>query len=290
MSAQIIDGRAIAAEVYKNLDTRIEKLNKEGIAPRVAILHIGKDEMTKRYVTLKENAAMRLGMECVTYHLVDTISQQRLISIIGELNADKSIHGILAQMPLPEHMDTKTVLDAIEPTKDIDGLHFCNAGKLLNGEPAIVACTPRAIIHIIDSIGIDIASKHTVVVGKSILVGRPIAICLLNRSATVSVCHTKTQNLGDITKNADILVVAAGCAGLITADMVKDGAVVIDVGQTNVDGKLYGDVVFDEVSEKASYITKVTGGVGPMTVAMLMTNLVDCAERLTHGGQLGSDS
>ncbi|MBR3299743.1 MAG: bifunctional methylenetetrahydrofolate dehydrogenase/methenyltetrahydrofolate cyclohydrolase [Clostridia bacterium] len=278
MSATIIDGRKIANEVYEELGGRIAELNKKGVIPRVAIVEVGDDEMSKRYVSLKENAAIRLGMECVTYHLVASSTQERLLELIARLNADESVHGMLVQMPLPEHMDTKAVLDAIDPEKDIDGLHFTNAGKLLNGEPAIIACTPRAIIHMLDRIGVDIESRHTVVVGKSILVGRPIAMCFLNRSATVSVCHTKTQNLGEITRNADILIVAAGSAKLIKADMVKDGAVVIDVGQTNIDGKLYGDVDFDEVVEKASYITKVTGGVGPMTVAMLMTNLVDCAE------------
>ena len=278
MSATIIDGRKIANEVYEELNGRIAELKKKGVIPRVAIVEVGDDEMSKRYVSLKENAAIRLGMECVTYHLVASSTQQRLLELIDQLNADESVHGMLVQMPLPEHMDTKVVLDAIDPEKDIDGLHFTNAGKLLNGEPAIIACTPRAIIHMLDSIGVDIESRHTVVVGKSILVGRPIAMCFLNRSATVSVCHTKTQNLGEITRNADILIVAAGNAKLIKADMVKDGAVVIDVGQTNIDGKLYGDVDFDAVVEKASYITKVTGGVGPMTIAMLMTNLVDCAE------------
>ena len=278
MSAQINDGRAIAAQVYSELTTRVAVLKAKGVIPRVAIIHVGTEEMTKRYVTLKENAAIRLGMECVTYHLVEDVSQQRVIELVQKLNADESVHGILVQMPLPDSMDTKTVLDAIDPEKDIDGLHFCNAGKLLNGEPAVIACTPRAVIRILDETGIDIMSKHTVVVGKSVLVGRPIAICLLNRNATVSVCHTKTQNLGDITKNADILIVAAGSAGLIKEDMVKDGAVVIDIGQTNIDGKLYGDVDFENVSKKASYITKAVGGVGPMTVAMLMTNLVDCAE------------
>ncbi len=278
MSAQIIDGRAIAAQVYSELTTRVAVLKAKGVIPRVAIIHVSTEEMTKRYVTLKENAAIRLGMECVTYHLVEDVSQQRVIELVQKLNADESVHGILVQMPLPDSMDTKTVLDAIDPEKDIDGLHFCNAGKLLNGEPAVIACTPRAVIRILDETGIDIMSKHTVVVGKSVLVGRPIAICLLNRNATVSVCHTKTQNLGDITKNADILIVAAGSAGLIKEDMVKDGAVVIDIGQTNIDGKLYGDVDFENVSKKASYITKAVGGVGPMTVAMLMTNLVDCAE------------
>ena len=278
MSAQIIDGRAIAAQVYSELTTRVAVLKAKGVIPRVAIIHVGTEEMTKRYVALKENAAIRLGMECVTYHLVEDVSQQRVIELVQKLNADESVHGILVQMPLPDSMDTKTVLDAIDPEKDIDGLHFCNAGKLLNGEPAVIACTPRAVIRILDETGIDIMSKHTVVVGKSVLVGRPIAICLLNRNATVSVCHTKTQNLGDITKNADILIVAAGSAGLIKADMVKDGAVVIDIGQTNIDGKLYGDVDFENVSKKASYITKAVGGVGPMTVAMLMTNLVDCSE------------
>lgn len=278
MSAQIIDGRAIAAQVYSELTTRVAVLKAKGVIPRVAIIHVSTEEMTKRYVILKENAAIRLGMECVTYHLVEDVSQQRVIELVQKLNADESVHGILVQMPLPDSMDTKTVLDAIDPEKDIDGLHFCNAGKLLNGEPAVIACTPRAVIRILDETGIDIMSKHTVVVGKSVLVGRPIAICLLNRNATVSVCHTKTQNLGDITKNADILIVAAGSAGLIKEDMVKDGAVVIDIGQTNIDGKLYGDVDFENVSKKASYITKAVGGVGPMTVAMLMTNLVDCAE------------
>ena len=261
MSAQIIDGRAIAAQVYSELTTRVAVLKAKGVIPRVAIIHLGTEEMTKRYVALKENAAIRLGMECVTYHLVEDVSQQRVIELVQKLNADESVHGILVQMPLPDSMDTKTVLDAIDPEKDIDGLHFCNAGKLLNGEPAVIACTPRAVIRILDETGIDIMSKHTVVVGKSVLVGRPIAICLLNRNATVSVCHTKTQNLGDITKNADILIVAAGSAGLIKADMVKDGAVVIDIGQTNIDGKLYGDVDFENVSKKASYITKAVGGV-----------------------------
>ena len=283
MSATIIDGRKIANEVYEELNGRIAELKKKGVIPRVAIVEVGDDEMSKRYVSLKENAAIRLGMECVTYHLVASSTQERLLELIDQLNSDESVHGMLVQMPLPEHMDTKAVLDAIDPEKDIDGLHFTNAGKLLNGEPAIIACTPRAIIHMLDSIGVDIESRHTVVVGKSILVGRPIAMCFLNRSATVSVCHTKTQNLGEITRNADILIVAAGSAKLIKADMVKDGAVVIDVGQTNIDGKLYGDVDFDAVVEKASFITKVTGGVGPMTVAMLMTNLVDCAENALHG-------
>ena len=285
MSATVIDGKAIAAQVYEELGVRIEGLKKKGIIPRVAIIEIGDDEMSKRYVALKENAAIRLGMECVTYHLVSSTPEKRVLELIDQLNGDVSVHGMLVQMPLPDHIDTKRVLDAIDPEKDIDGIHFCNAGKLLNGEPAIVACTPRAIIRILDSIGVDVESRHTVVVGKSILVGRPIAMCFLNRSATVSVCHTKTQNLGELTRNADILIVAAGSAKLIKADMVKEGAVVIDVGQTNIDGKLYGDVDFDEVAPKASYITKVTGGVGPMTVAMLMANLVDCAENSTRSNQ-----
>lgn len=278
MSATVIDGRKIANECYEGLVGRIAKLKEKGVIPRVAIIEVGDDEMSRRYVSLKENAAMRLGMECVTYRIVSSCTQERMLELISGLNADPSVHGMLTQMPLPEHMDTQAVLDAIDPEKDIDGLHFTNAGKLLNGEPAIIACTPRAIIHMLDRIGIDVESRHTVVVGKSILVGRPIAMCFLNRNATVSVCHTQTPDLGRITRSADILIVDVGSAQLIKADMVKDGAVVIDVGQTNIDGKLYGDVDFDEVEKKASYITKVTGGVGPMTVAMLMTNLVDCAE------------
>ncbi len=282
MSAAIIDGRALASGVYDELDKRIAALRTEGILPRIAIILVGNDEMSKKHVNLKEKAATAHGMECVVWHLSGDVSEQRLIALIETLNRDDSIHGLIVQMPLPEHLDTKLILDAIEPSKDIDGLHFCNAGKLLNKTPSIVACTPRAIMKMLDSINIELDTKHTVVVGKSNLVGRPIAICLLNSNATVSVCHTRTQNLADITRSADVLIVAAGSAGLITADMVKDGAVVIDVGQTNIDGKLYGDVVFDEVASKASYITKPVGGVGPMTVAMLMTNLVDCAEMRLH--------
>ncbi len=280
MCAHIINGKAIAAEVYKELDEKVSRLRQRGIRPRAAIVLLGSEEMSARYVSLKEQAAVKHGMECITYHLSEETTQEELISLLDRLNADSTVHGIIVQMPLPDTMDTTLVLDAIDPAKDIDGLHFCNAGKLLNDTPAIVACTPRAIMRLIDSTGVDITSKHIVVVGRSNLVGRPIAICLLNRNATVSVCHTKTNSLGSITATADILVVAAGHAGLITADMVKEGAIVIDVGQTNIDGKLYGDVKFDEVEPKASYITKVTGGVGPMTVAMLMTNLAECAERM----------
>lgn len=280
MCAQIINGKAIAAEVYKELDEKVSRLRQRGIRPRAAIVLLGSEEMSARYVSLKEQAAVKHGMECITYHLSEETTQEELISLLDRLNTDGTVHGIIVQMPLPDTMDTTLVLDAIDPAKDIDGLHFCNAGKLLNDTPAIVACTPRAIMRLIDSTGVDITSKHIVVVGRSNLVGRPIAICLLNRNATVSVCHTKTNSLGSITATADILVVAAGHAGLITADMVKEGAIVIDVGQTNIDGKLYGDVKFDEVEPKASYITKVTGGVGPMTVAMLMTNLAECAERM----------
>lgn len=278
MAATVIDGRALAKEVYTELGSRVGDLVSSGIIPRIALIEIGDNELDRRRVALKQNAASSLGMESVLYNLRADIGQDRLISLIRELNADSSVHGIVVQTPMPEHLDEKTVLDEIDPEKDIDGLHFCNAGKLLNGNPAIVACTPRAILRILDSIGVDVQAKHTVVVGKSILVGRPIAVCLLNRNATVSVCHTKTANLPEITRNADILVVAAGCPGLIKADMVKENAVVIDVGQTSVDGHLKGDVEFDTVSEKASYITKAVGGVGPMTVAMLMANLADCAE------------
>lgn len=282
MSAKIIDGRLLADEVYHELNGRVKRLSSIGVVPCIAILSIGDDVLDKKRVSLKENAAMKLGMESITYCLRPDITQDRVIELINKLNQDKHIHGIIVQTPMPDQLDVKVVLESIDPEKDLDGLHFCNAGKLLNGDPAIVACTPRAIIRIIDSIGVDIQAKHTVVVGKSVLVGRPIAVCLLNRNATVSVCHTKTTNLADITKNADILVVAAGSPALIKADMVKEGAVVIDVGQTSIDGHLKGDVDFETVSEKASYITKTVGGVGPMTVAMLMANLVDCAENISR--------
>ena len=278
MSAQIINGRALAAQIYAELDERVKVLKSKGVTPRVALVLVGYNEMSTRYVSLKQAAATSHSMECIVYHLAEETPQEKLVELIHNLNDDELIHGIMVQMPLPEHMDTTEVLDEIAPTKDIDGLHFCNTGKLLNSLPAIVACTPRAIMRILDNLNVELESSHTVVVGRSTLVGRPIAICLLNSNATVSVCHSHTKNLGEITRTADVLIVAAGNAGLIKADMVKEGAIVIDVGQTSIDGKLYGDVDFDEVSKKAGYITKVTGGVGPMTVAMLMTNLVDCAE------------
>ena len=278
MSAQIINGRALAAQIYAELDERVKVLKSKGVTPRVALVLVGYNEMSTRYVSLKQAAATSHSMECIVYHLAEETPQEKLVELIHNLNDDELIHGIMVQMPLPEHMDTTEVLDEIAPTKDIDGLHFCNTGKLLNSLPSIVACTPRAIMRILDNLNVELESSHTVVVGRSTLVGRPIAICLLNSNATVSVCHSHTKNLGEITRTADVLIVAAGNAGLIKADMVKEGAIVIDVGQTSIDGKLYGDVDFDEVSKKAGYITKVTGGVGPMTVAMLMTNLVDCAE------------
>ena len=276
MPAKIIDGKALANEVYHELAGRVKRLGSRGIIPCIAIICIGEDELDKRRVALKENAAMKLGMESVTYCLRQDVTQERVVELIKKLNADENIHGIIVQTPMPDQLDVKAVLESIDPEKDLDGLHFCNAGKLLNGDPAIVACTPRAIIRIIDSIGMDIQAKHTVVVGKSVLVGRPIAVCLLNRNATVSVCHTKTTNLSEITRNADILVVAAGSPALIKEDMVKEGAVVIDVGiHRNEENKLCGDVRFEEAEQIASYITPVPGGVGPMTIAMLMHNCVD---------------
>ena len=244
---------------------------------------MGDNPASRLYVNSKEKRARENGIETEEHHLDGSVAEAQVTELIKKLNTDDTVHGILVQLPLPEHMDKLRVLSCISPGKDVDGLHAVNAGALMTGNRGFIPCTPKGILHLVKSTGIDIAGKRCAVIGRSSLVGKPAALLMLNSDATVTVCHSKTENLGSITKEADILICAAGKPKLITADMVKPGAVVIDVGQNKIDGKWCGDVDFEPVEKIAGYITPVPGGVGPMTIAMLMENTVEAAENTIVG-------
>jgi methylenetetrahydrofolate dehydrogenase (NADP+)/methenyltetrahydrofolate cyclohydrolase len=231
------------------------------------------------YVNSKEKTCQELGFYSEKHVLPENTSQKDLIALVHRLDDESKVHGILVQLPLPKHLDEKAVIEAIDPAKDVDGLHPVNAGKLLGDQPSFIPCTPKGVVRLIEEAGIPIEGKHAVIVGRSELVGKPVALLLLRKNATVTICHSRTKDLGSITRQADILVAAVGKPRLITKDMVKKGAVVIDVGTSRVDGKLVGDVDFDSVKDIASHITPVPGGVGPMTIAMLMENTLEAAKR-----------
>lgn len=277
--AEIIDGKAIAAEVKEQIrKSAVEFEKKHGRKIGLAVVKAGNDAASEIYVRNKIKACEKCGIASFGYYFDDNVTQDMLVELIRALNDDRNIDGILVQLPLPKHIDERAVLAEISPLKDADGFHAVNAGKLFLGEHTrFVACTPRGIIELIKSTGIDIRGKHAVVVGRSNIVGKPVAMLLLNCDATVTVCHSKTMGLKEITRSADILVVAVGKKNMITADMVKNGAVVIDVGMNRDETGLYGDVDFENVKEVAGYITPVPGGVGPMTIAMLLKNTVDGA-------------
>ena len=275
----IIDGNKIAEEVRHQV--RKEALDfkgKTGIVPGLAVILVGEDPASKVYVAGKVKACAEAGFLSREYRLPADTSETKLLSIINELNADKLIHGILVQFPLPKHIHPDKIITAIDPRKDVDGFHPYNIGKLVAGNPLYVPCTPRGIMELISRTGIELAGKEAVVVGRSNIVGKPIALLLLAQNATVTICHSRTKNLSTVTGRADVLIAAVGKTRMIKADMVKKGAVVIDVGVNRLEnGKLAGDVAFDEVAVKASYITPVPGGVGPMTIAMLMKNTLEAA-------------
>lgn len=277
----IIDGKAIAAEIRESLKTRIAALKQKGVTPGLSVVLVGDDPASATYVRSKERACEELGIFSIVHRLSADTTQEQLTQLVHELNADKRLHGILIQSPLPSPLDELALLREVDPDKDVDGLHVVTAGRLMVGEPGFKPCTPKGVIHLIKTTGTAISGKHAVVVGRSNMVGKPVAMMLLEENATVTMCHSRTQNLAAVCAGADILVAAVGRPGLITGDFVKPGAVVIDVGTTKVDGKLAGDVVFDEAAKKASFITPVPGGVGPMTIAMLMENTVEAAE--IHG-------
>lgn len=276
---KILDGKAVSLKVKESVKIRADELKKFGIEPTLAVVLVGEDKASQTYVRAKEKACNEYGIKSVAHRLSENTTQNELLALINVLNLDDSIHGILVQLPLPKHIDTNVVLAAIDPRKDVDGFHAVNVGKLVSGLDGFVPCTPLGVMEILKEYGIDVAGLNAVVIGRSNIVGKPMANLLLNASATVTVTHSKTKNLKEICKNADLIVAAIGKPFFLKADMVKDGAVVVDVGINRLDdGRLVGDVDFDEVAPKCSYITPVPGGVGPMTIAMLLNNTILAAQ------------
>lgn len=272
---KILDGKAVSLKVKESVKVRADELKKFGIEPTLAVVLVGEDKASQTYVRAKEKACNEYGIKSVAHRLSENTTQNELLALINVLNLDDSIHGILVQLPLPKHIDTNVVLAAIDPRKDVDGFHAVNVGKLVSGLDGFVPCTPLGVMEILKEYGIEVAGLNAVVIGRSNIVGKPMANLLLNASATVTVTHSKTKNLKEICKNADLIVAAIGKPFFLKADMVKDGAVVVDVGINRLDdGRLVGDVDFDEVAPKCSYITPVPGGVGPMTIAMLLNNTI----------------
>lgn len=282
MAGQIIDGKAIAGKKREELKQAVEELKAKGITPGLAVILVGDDPASQTYVRNKQRACKEVGIYSLLLKYEENITEEFLLARIKELNENKEIHGILVQLPLPNQINPKVVIEAIHPDKDVDGFHPLNVGKLLTGEDTFVPCTPLGIIEMLKEIHIDLTGKHAVVIGRSNIVGKPMGQLLLGENATVTYCHSKTVDLPSITRQADVLVSAIGQANRITADYVKEGAVVIDVGMNrNEEGKLCGDVLYDEVKNKASYITPVPGGVGPMTITMLLVNTVKAAMKYT---------
>ena len=276
---KILDGKAVSLKVKESVKVRADELKKFGIEPTLAVVLVGEDRASQTYVRAKEKACNEYGIKSVAHRLSENTTQNELLALINVLNLDDSIHGILVQLPLPKHIDTNVVLAAIDPRKDVDGFHAVNVGKLVSGLDGFVPCTPLGVMEILKEYGIDVAGLNAVVIGRSNIVGKPMANLLLNASATVTVTHSKTKNLKEICKNADLIVAAIGKPFFLKADMVKDGAVVVDVGINRLDdGRLVGDVDFEEVAPKCSYITPVPGGVGPMTIAMLLNNTILAAQ------------
>lgn len=275
---QIIDGKAISAEIKEELKEKVYKLKQDGNNVCLAVIQVGDDAASSVYVGNKKKACAYIGIDSLSYELPESTTQEKLLELIDELNERKDVNGILVQLPLPEHIDEKAVINAIDPKKDVDGFHPQNVGNLCIGQRGFVSCTPAGIIQLLKRSGIEIAGKECVIIGRSNIVGKPMSLLLLRENGTVTVTHSKTKDLKEVTKRADILVAAVGKPRLITRDYVKEGAVVIDVGiHRNENNKLCGDVDYDDVAPICSAITPVPGGVGPMTIAMLMYNCVESA-------------
>ena len=273
--AVIIDGKSLAKKIRMELKEEVDKLKKKNIYPKLAVIMVGDDKASKVYVKNKSKACEEIGIEYEEFLLDSNITMDELLNLIEELNERKDIHGILLQSPIPKHLDINKAFNKIDYKKDVDGFNPINVGKLVIGEDSFISCTPYGVIKMLEEYGIEIEGKNAVVIGRSNIVGKPLAQCLLAKNATVTICHSRTKNIHQITNNADILVAALGRPKYVKDSMVKDGAVVIDVGiNRNDDGKIVGDVDFESVSKKASYITPVPGGVGPMTIAMLMNNVI----------------
>ena len=279
MSARLIDGKALAAQVRASVKPAVERLAQRGMRPGLAVILVGDHPASRAYVRNKIRACADTGVQSQLRELPGEIPQAALLEEVRALNADPQVHGILVQLPLPKHLDATPVLHAVAPAKDVDGFHPANLGALVEGQRGVVPCTPAGIMQMLKHEEIALSGRNAVVLGRSSIVGKPMALLLLQRDATVTICHSRTAQLAEVTRRADILVAAAGRARLVTADMVKPGACVIDVGINRADGKLVGDVDFDAVREVAGAITPVPGGVGPMTVAMLIHNAVNAALR-----------
>ena len=278
--AIIIDGKEVAKKTRMKLKNEVQELKEKGINPKLTVIMVGDNPASKVYVRNKSKACNEVGVEYEEYFLDSKITQKELIELIEKLNKDKSINGILLQSPLPEHLDINEAFRTIDYRKDVDGFHPMNVGKLVLGQDTFVSCTPYGIMRLFEEYGIDLCGKNVVILGRSNIVGKPLVQCCLNNNATVTICHSKTKDVKEVTKNADILVVAIGKAKFLKADMVKENAIIIDVGINRLDtGKLVGDVDFENVSKKASYITPVPGGVGPMTIAMLLNNVIKAARQ-----------
>ncbi len=278
--AQIISGKIVSAQVREELKAQTEEMvEKYGIRPGLAVIIVGDDPASKVYVNNKEKGCAEVGYYSEVYRLPAETTQDELLALVNKLNKDEKIHGILCQLPLPKHLDENAVILAIDPEKDVDAFHPVNVGRIMIGDYSFLPCTPAGVMKLIESTGVDITGKECVVIGRSNIVGKPQAMLLLHKNATVTICHSRTKDLASVTRRADILVVAIGKADFVTGDMVKDGAIVIDVGMNRKsDGKLTGDVDFESVEPKASYITPVPGGVGPMTISMLLTNTMTAAK------------
>lgn len=279
MTATLIDGRAVAKAWKENAAARAQSFIARGVMPHLAVVLVGENPASQVYVRNKENACIKAGVRSTVIRLPEDCAQQTLEDTVRQLNEDASVDGVLVQLPLPKGLDEEAVLRLIDPDKDVDGFHAANVGRLASGQPGFVPCTPLGVMKLLEAYDIDPCGKRAVVIGRSNIVGKPMAMLLLAANATVTVCHSRTQNLAEIAREADILVAAVGRPRFVTADMVKPGAAVIDVGINRVDGQLVGDVDFDAVSEKAGLITPVPGGVGQMTIAMLLSNTLDAAER-----------
>lgn len=279
MSVTWIDGREVAKKWKENAAQRTQALIEKGVTPHLAVVVAGENPASQVYVRNKENACNRAGIRSTVLRLPESCTQEELEGAVLALNADEQVHGILVQLPLPKGLDEARVLALIDPKKDVDGFHTMNAGKLMSGQPGFVPCTPLGVMKLLEAYDIPTRGKHAVVIGRSNIVGKPMAMLLLAADATVTICHSKTENLAEIARQADILVAAVGRPNFVTGEMIKPGAAVIDVGINRVNGELIGDVNAKEVAEKAAYLTPVPGGVGQMTIAMLLSNTLDAAER-----------
>jgi methylenetetrahydrofolate dehydrogenase (NADP+)/methenyltetrahydrofolate cyclohydrolase len=276
MAAEIIDGKRIAAGIREDLKRRVAAI-PEDKRPGLAVVLAGEDPASKVYVGQKEKSCNEIGINSFVHRLPETTTQRELIGLVESLNRDPRVHGILVQLPLPNGIDVEAVISSINPDKDVDGFHAVNVGRLWSGARAVEPCTPRGVMTLIDSTGVELKGREAVVIGRSNIVGKPVAAMLLSRHCTVTICHSRTQNLAEVTRRADILIAAIGKPKFVTAEMVKPGAVVIDVGMNRLDGKLAGDVDFENAAKTASWITPVPGGVGPMTIVTLMRNTLELA-------------